>query len=198
MVDGDFELTGRSDQAPWIVFDPNQGQTTLNYDTGGRCRSGIRCATLVQPDVARSATWPRRSKERSKCGSTRRRAASGAPTLQILAIDLETNAEDKQRQRDEPGARRRRLVCLRRARSTTSRTQQPVLYVSIGTKHDVTRARSTKSSVLPMGEVSVHGIAASGHAGRRGDRRRASRRWRRGCGSTASSGAAERGRAGTQ
>ena len=48
MVDGDFELTGRSDQAPWIVY--NQGQQTLNYDTGGRCRSGVRCAVIGKGD----------------------------------------------------------------------------------------------------------------------------------------------------
>jgi hypothetical protein len=46
MADGDFELTGRNDQAPWIVFD-SSGQTTLDYDTGGHCRSGIRCASTV-------------------------------------------------------------------------------------------------------------------------------------------------------
>ena len=49
MVDGDFELTGRNDQAPWIVF--NNGQQTLSYDTGGHCRSGIRCASIGQGDA---------------------------------------------------------------------------------------------------------------------------------------------------
>jgi hypothetical protein len=45
MVDGDFELTGRNDQAPWFAFDDN-GQQTLDYETGGHCRSGIRCGTI--------------------------------------------------------------------------------------------------------------------------------------------------------
>jgi hypothetical protein len=45
MADGDFELTGRSQQMPWLTFG-DQGQGTLNYETGGRCRTGIRCAVL--------------------------------------------------------------------------------------------------------------------------------------------------------
>lgn len=45
MIDGDFELTGRSQQMPWIAFD-SSGQATLGYATGGRCRSGVRCATV--------------------------------------------------------------------------------------------------------------------------------------------------------
>lgn len=47
MVDGDFELTGRSGQMPWQVFDKN-GQATLVYETGGRCRSGVRCGSLTK------------------------------------------------------------------------------------------------------------------------------------------------------
>jgi hypothetical protein len=51
MVDGDFELTGRTDQGPWIAFNEMQGaQDTLNYDTGGRCRSGVRCGLLSKGD----------------------------------------------------------------------------------------------------------------------------------------------------
>jgi hypothetical protein len=45
MVDGDFELTGRSQQMPWLSFGTN-GQSTLNYETGGLCRAGIRCAVM--------------------------------------------------------------------------------------------------------------------------------------------------------
>jgi hypothetical protein len=45
LADGDFEFTGRSMQMPWITFADN-GQGVLNYATGGRCRSGIRCARL--------------------------------------------------------------------------------------------------------------------------------------------------------
>jgi len=47
MVDGDFELTGRTGQMPWQAFDKN-GQATLTYDTGGRCRSGVRCGSFIK------------------------------------------------------------------------------------------------------------------------------------------------------
>jgi hypothetical protein len=47
MIDGDFELTGRSEQMPWITFTQTAGQTTLNYATGGKCKSGVRCASIT-------------------------------------------------------------------------------------------------------------------------------------------------------
>jgi hypothetical protein len=50
MADGDFEFTGRSQQMPWIVFGSQAGQGRLNYETGGRCVSGIRCAVLTKTD----------------------------------------------------------------------------------------------------------------------------------------------------
>jgi hypothetical protein len=50
MADGDFEFTGRSQQMPWIVFGSQAGQGRLNYETGGRCASGIRCAVLTKTD----------------------------------------------------------------------------------------------------------------------------------------------------
>lgn len=47
MIDGDFEFTGRSGQMPWILVS-SQGQTALDFDTGGRCWSGVRCAKMNQ------------------------------------------------------------------------------------------------------------------------------------------------------
>jgi hypothetical protein len=47
LADGDFEFTGRSQQMPWISFGKT-GQGTLNYETGGKCVSGIRCAALAK------------------------------------------------------------------------------------------------------------------------------------------------------
>jgi hypothetical protein len=49
MADGDFELTGRQDQMPWLAFDGN-GQKTLDFETGGRCRSGVRCVSMSKGD----------------------------------------------------------------------------------------------------------------------------------------------------
>lgn len=45
VADGDFEFTGRQQQQPWLVF-TTAGQETLAFETGGRCRSGVRCAAL--------------------------------------------------------------------------------------------------------------------------------------------------------
>jgi len=50
MVDGDFELTGRTGQMGWLALDANGGQRVLDYATGGRCRSGIRCARVAPGD----------------------------------------------------------------------------------------------------------------------------------------------------
>lgn len=51
LADGDFEFTGRTEQMPWLVFPKDSGQGTLNYDTGGHCRSGIRCAVIAPGDT---------------------------------------------------------------------------------------------------------------------------------------------------
>ncbi|MFO0673221.1 MAG: hypothetical protein U0235_26995 [Polyangiaceae bacterium] len=50
MADGDFELTGRFDQQPWLAFG-NSGQSVLNFETGGKCRSGVRCLVLKPGDA---------------------------------------------------------------------------------------------------------------------------------------------------
>ena len=44
VLDGDFEFSGRQGQMPWLSF--NGGQGTLDYETGGLCASGVRCAKL--------------------------------------------------------------------------------------------------------------------------------------------------------
>jgi hypothetical protein len=49
VADGDFELTGRQDQMPWLAFN-DKGQKTLDFDTGGHCRSGVRCVSLGAGD----------------------------------------------------------------------------------------------------------------------------------------------------
>ena len=50
MMDGDFEWTGRQGQMPWLAFDGRR-QGTLNFETGGRCRSGVRCALLAPGQI---------------------------------------------------------------------------------------------------------------------------------------------------
>lgn len=48
ILDGDFEFSGRQGQMPWLSF--NGGQATLDYETGGLCFSGVRCAKLSKGD----------------------------------------------------------------------------------------------------------------------------------------------------
>jgi hypothetical protein len=46
MLDGDFELTGRSGQTPWTASNGNGGSLAITYETGGHCRSGVRCGYM--------------------------------------------------------------------------------------------------------------------------------------------------------
>lgn len=45
VVDGDFEITGRTGQQPWLLFGTGS-QSALEYETGGLCASGVRCARI--------------------------------------------------------------------------------------------------------------------------------------------------------
>jgi hypothetical protein len=51
VADGDFELTGRYGQMPWQIYS-DQGQGVLNYETGGRCLSGVRCLKIAPREQA--------------------------------------------------------------------------------------------------------------------------------------------------
>ena len=80
MADGDFELTGRTGQMPWQAFDKN-GQITLDYDSGGRCRSGVRCGSFTKgqnligffafPDTGNVAVTLYGKPETGKCSDLR-------------------------------------------------------------------------------------------------------------------------------
>jgi hypothetical protein len=52
LVDGDFELSiglqGHESPNAWYAFAFNQGQRYLRGETGGLCKSGLRCAVLEQ------------------------------------------------------------------------------------------------------------------------------------------------------
>jgi hypothetical protein len=50
ILDGDFELTGRSGQMPWQSFGQS-GNAGLNYETGGRCRSGVKCGKIAEGET---------------------------------------------------------------------------------------------------------------------------------------------------
>jgi len=155
MADGDFELTGRNDQAPWYTFD-STGQITLNYDTGGHCRSGIRCAVIAngqqlvgymaspaQSDLeVRAYAKP----DSGRCGD-----------VMIVVIDLANQSTQSvihaaSSSPDDNG------WCLFMESATNLAYQQPMLYVEL-------QSQKTKSmlvdqvSVLPVGEAPAHKAA---------------------------------------
>jgi hypothetical protein len=45
-IDGDFEWSAPGGQTPWLALDVDQGQVDLALETGGACRSGLRCARM--------------------------------------------------------------------------------------------------------------------------------------------------------
>lgn len=49
MLDGDFEFSGRQGQMPWLSFAGDRA--TLDYETGGLCASGVRCAKIGKDTV---------------------------------------------------------------------------------------------------------------------------------------------------
>jgi len=154
VLDGDFELTGRSDQAPWITFDPSQGQVTLNYDTGGHCRSGIRCATLAQPDaLVGYFASPLTGKIDIKLYA--KPSTQHCADLQVVAIDLMTNAEDAEllatsQAPAEDG------WCLYAGEADNLAYEEPAIYVALGSNKTLT-ATIDEVSALPVGEAPVHG-----------------------------------------
>jgi hypothetical protein len=128
MVDGDFELTGRSEQMPWITFSQS-GQTTLNYATGGKCKSGVRCATIAsgtqlvgyfaspKTGSMNATLWVR--PDSGTCGD-----------VQVVALDLDNQQGQSTAQltsvnQDANG------WCSFAGTIPNMAEQQPVLYVSL-------------------------------------------------------------------
>lgn len=50
-LDGDFEFSGRSGQTPWIAASGNGAGLPLDYETGGHCRSGVRCGHMQAQSI---------------------------------------------------------------------------------------------------------------------------------------------------
>jgi hypothetical protein len=88
VVDGDFELTGRSGQMPWRAF-TQEGPATLDYATGGQCRSGIRCAQVSKGEIV--IGFMASPKVGGMTVSLWARPASGkCADLDVHAIDLDS------------------------------------------------------------------------------------------------------------
>lgn len=152
MVDGDFELTGRNDQAPWLVFDPSKGQQTLDYDTGGHCRSGVRCATLAPPDaLIGSFASPVELKMLVKLYA--KLTSQHCKDLSILVMNIQSGDIDKSVNMvaTAPAADG---WCVYEGTADNLAYKAPVLYIS--TTNDAT-ATIDEVSVLPLGETPVHG-----------------------------------------
>ncbi len=91
VLDGDFEFTGRSGQMPWVAFG-SRGQGTLNFATGGLCRSGIRCASLATG--SEMIGWMAAPKTGGMNVSLWAKPPSGAcADVRVFVTDLEGNAD---------------------------------------------------------------------------------------------------------
>ncbi len=156
MVDGDFELTGRTDQAPWVVF--NQTQQTLNYDTGGRCRSGIRCAVigkgdqlvgfLTSPALANFVVRVYVKPENSSCHEA-----------SVIVVDLATNNTGGSAQPVSPTPDADGW-CLFQGSSSSIAYGEPAVFVSLATSAQGATLHVDQASVLIDGEAPIHGITA--------------------------------------
>jgi hypothetical protein len=128
MVDGDFELTGRSEQMPWITF-TQSGQSTLNYATGGKCKSGVRCASISSgTELVGYFTSP---KTGSMNASLWVRPDSGTCTdVQVVALDLD-NQQGQPSAQLKPAAPDANGWCAFTGSIPNMAEEQPVLYVSV-------------------------------------------------------------------
>lgn len=91
LLDGDFEFTGRNGQMPWLTFG-GTGQGTLNFATGGLCRSGVRCAALAAG--SEMIGWMASPKTGGMNVSLWAKPPSGACTdLRVFVTDIEGEAD---------------------------------------------------------------------------------------------------------
>ena len=96
MLDGDFEFSGRQGQMPWLSF--ATAQATLDFETGGLCASGVRCARLQKGSVLFGwMTSPKAGtsidvtlKARTLVGTPKTQTGScPEPRLNVYVIDIE-------------------------------------------------------------------------------------------------------------
>lgn len=152
-VDGDFELTGRTDQAPWIVF--NKAQATLNYDTGGRCRSGVRCAVIGVGDaiIGNMASPP---VEDYEIQIYIRPDMPRCADAEVFTIDLanDATADSIQSLTTAPDVDG---WCHFAGKAGNLAYQQPAVYISLSNSATSKTLHIDEASALPMSEVPVHG-----------------------------------------
>jgi hypothetical protein len=127
VLDGDFEFTGRSGQMPWLAFG-GMGQGTLNFATGGLCRSGVRCASLAAG--SEMIGWMASPKSGGMNVSLWAKPPSGnCADLRVFVTDIEGNA-DGDGLRAESTKAGEGGWCRYQADAANYAGTQPVLYVS--------------------------------------------------------------------
>ena len=106
-LDGDFEFSGRSGQMPWLNFSQTSTQGTLDFETGGKCASGMRCAKItkdvtlfgwiISPKAGQSIDLT--AKTRQLVGTPKKASDSSPcpePKLNVYLIDIDNpNAPQK-------------------------------------------------------------------------------------------------------
>jgi hypothetical protein len=154
MVDGDFEITGRGDQAPWQVF--TTSQQTLNYETGGHCRSGVRCAIIVPSDaLVGYMTSP--SNESFEIRAYAKPDGGHCADAQVYSFDVVNNningsASPTTQLPDADG------WCFYDGIAPPITFFQPALYIQITANSKSKTLIVDQVSVLPVSKVPVHGI----------------------------------------
>ena len=129
MIDGDFELTGRTEQMPWVTF-TTSGQSTLNYATGGKCKSGVRCASIASgTELVGYFASP---KIGSMNASLWARPDSGdCKDVQVVALDLDNQSSTPAAQLTVASQDPQSGWCNFAGSIPSMAEQQPVLYVSV-------------------------------------------------------------------
>lgn len=154
MVDGDFELTGRTDQAPWTVYD--NGQQTLNYETGGHCRSGVRCA-IIGPNDALIGYMASPATDDAEIRAYAKPDSGRCADMQIYEFDFVTNstAGTAQPTTTSPGDDG---WCFYTGKASNLAYEQPGLYIQIASNAQSKTLIVDQVSVLPASQVPVHGV----------------------------------------
>jgi len=153
-VDGDFEITGRTDQAPWIVIS-NQAQGTLDYDTGGRCRSGVRCA-LIDTTDALVGNIASPSVDDIEINLYVQPTTQRCADASVIALDIGTGDGSGTLQSittapDADG------WCHFAGKVTNMAYEEPAVYVTIADNAQSKTLHVDQASALPASETPVHG-----------------------------------------